>query len=137
MHRIISRRMAAGILTGVLISTSYAPLFAQSHDVQNRQRASNDVAIPCEPLSWDAANKLPRFIKASDVECMSPTDADLEASAQARNLLETAVVHMQNHRSTSGSSSETEYNDGIAAYAEGRYIAAIDHFRAAVPGTSR
>jgi TolA-binding protein len=132
----ISRRMAAGIVTGFLLSTS-VPAFAQSHDVQSDSRAINDAAITCEPLSWDAANKLPWFIKASDVECMSPTQGDLQASAQARNLLATAAVHMQNDRPTSGSSTETEYNDGIAAYAEGRYIAAIDHFRAAVPATNR
>jgi hypothetical protein len=88
-------------------------------------------------LSWDAANKLPWFIKASDVQCMSPTEDDLQVSAQARNLLETAVVHMQTHWPTSGSSTEIEYNDEIAAYAEGRYIAAIDHFRAAVPANRR
>lgn len=132
-----SRRMVAGIVTGLLISTSYAPAFSGSYVGQNQQRATEDLAIPCEALSWDAANKLPSYIRASDVKCMSPTGGDLQASGEARNLLETAVVHMQNHRPNSGSSSEIEYNDGIAAYAEGRYIAAINHFRAAVPGTGR
>jgi hypothetical protein len=40
---------------------------------------------------------------------------------------------MESNQATSSSRAVTEYNDGIAAYSEGRYIEAIDHFRAAVP----
>lgn len=133
----LSSRMTAGLLSGLLISTSYVPVFAGSHDVQSQRAATKNTAIICEPLSWDAANKLPSYIKASEVECMTPTQDDLQASVQARKLLETTVVDMQKHQPTSGSSTEIEYNDGMTAYAEGRYIAAIDHFRAAAPGTSR
>lgn len=129
-------KVAASIVSGFLLATTVAA-FARSHDVQNHQRGKNPSVITCEPLSWDASNKLPWFIKASDVECMSPTEDDWQASAQARNLLETIVVQMQTHRPTSGSSTEIEYNDGIAANAEGRYIAAIDHFRAAVSANRR
>jgi hypothetical protein len=132
----ISGRMAAAIMSGFLLLTT-VPAFARSHDLRNHQRGTNRAAITCVPLSWEASNKLPWFIKASDVYCMSPTENDLQASAEARNLLETAVTHMRTHQSTSGSSTEIEYNDGIAAYAEGRYIAAIDHFRAAVPANRR
>lgn len=129
----ISRRVVTGILTGFLLSASYAPVFAKADDTQNAQAANSDVAIPCEPLSWDAAKRLPWFIKASAVECMSPTQDDLQASAQARSLLAKAAAEIQSGRATSGSSAVTEYNDGIAAYAEGRYIEAIDHFHAAAP----
>jgi TolA-binding protein len=129
----ISRRVVTGIVTGFLVSASYAPVFATAHDAQNAQGVTSDVTIPCEPLSWDAANRLPWFIKASTVECMSPTQDDLQASAQARSLLAKAAAEMQTDRATSGSSAVTEYNDGVAAYAEGRYIEAIDHFQAAVP----
>jgi hypothetical protein len=125
--------VVTGIVTGFLVSTSYAPVFATARGAQNPQGATSDVTIPCDPLSWDAANRLPWFIKASVVECMSPTQDDLQASAQARSLLAKAAAEMQTDRTTSGSSAMTEYNDGIAAYAEGRYVGAIDHFHAAVP----
>ena len=69
----ISRRVVTGIVVGFLVSASYAPVFAEAHDAQNPQGATSDVTISCNPLSWDAANRLPWFIKASAVECMSPT----------------------------------------------------------------
>jgi hypothetical protein len=129
----ISRRVVTGIVIGFLGFASYAPLFATAHDVQNPQGVTSDVAIPCEPLSWDVANKLPSFIKASVVICMSPTRDDLQAGAQARSLLAHAAAEMESGRATSGSRAMSEYSDGVAAYAEGRYIEAIDHFNAAAP----
>jgi hypothetical protein len=128
----ISTRMAAGVMTGFLISATYAPAFANPHNAQDSQGAT-DATIPCEPLSWDVANKLPSFIKASEVECMSPTQDDLQASAQARSLMVRAATQMQSDRALSGSTAGTEYQDGVAAYAAGRYIEAIDHLQAAVP----
>lgn len=130
----ISRRMAAGVVTGFLISAAYAPAFAEPHNAQGSRMASTDVTIPCEPLSWNAANKLPWYIKASDVRCMSPTQDDLKASMQARGLLVKAATQMQSDRASSGSAAETEYQDGVAAYAAGRYIEAISHLQA-VPVT--
>jgi hypothetical protein len=129
----ILTRTAAGVVAGFLISATYVPAFANSHDGQDSRAASTDVTIPCGPLSWDVANKLPWFIKASRVECMSPTQDDLQASIQARSLLAKAAANLQSDHAMSGSSAETEYNDGIAAYAEGRYIEAIGHLQAAVP----
>jgi hypothetical protein len=82
----------------------------------------------CEQLSWDAANRLPSWIKAGDVACMSPTVEDLQASEQARALLVKAEGRVRD---------ETEYNDGVVAYAEGRYADAIAHFQAAMPSVSR
>ena len=129
----ISRRVVTGIGAGFLVSASYASVFATAQDALNPQGATSDVTIPCEPLSWDAANRLPWFIKASTVECMSPTQDELQARAQARSLLAKTAAEMLSGRATSGSSAVTEYNDGVAAYAEGRYIEAINHFQAAVP----
>jgi len=129
----ISTRMAAGLMTGFLISATYAPAFANPHDAQDSRGSTTDATIPCEPLSWDVANKLPSFIKASEVVCMSPTQDDLQASAQARNLMVRAATQMQSDRALSGSTAETEYQDGVAAYAAGRYIEAIDHLQAAAP----
>jgi len=79
--------VVTGIVTGFLVSASYAPLFATPNDAHNPRESNSNVTIPCDPLSWDAANKLPWFIKPSAVECMSPTQDDLQASAQARSLL--------------------------------------------------
>ena len=129
----ISTRMTAGVVAGFLISATYAPAFANPHNAQDSQGATTDVTIPCEPLSWDAANKLPSFIKASEVVCMSPRQDDLQASAQARSLMVMAATQMQSDRALSGSTAETEYQNGVAAYAAGRYIEAIDHLQAAVP----
>ena len=128
-----SRRVVTGLVTGFLVAASYAPSFAAVRDAQNAQGPKSNVTIPCEPLSWDAAKKLPWFIKPSAVECMSPTQDDLQASAQARSLLAKATAQIQGGQPRSGSTALTEYNDGVAAYAEGRYIEAIDHFHAAVP----
>jgi hypothetical protein len=124
----ISTRMAAGVLSGLLISATYGPVFAQSHATQDSRGATTDLTIPCDPLSWDAANKLPWFIKASDIKCMSPTQDDLQASIQARSLLVRAAAQLPSARAMSDSTAETEYKDGIAAYASGRYIEAIAHF---------
>jgi hypothetical protein len=127
----ISARVAAGVVAGLLISSAYAPAFAKSHDAQDSRRATTDATIPCEPLSWEAAKQLPSFIKPSAVECMSPTQNELRASEEARTLLVKAAAQRRN----SGSVADTEYNDGVAAYASGRYIEAIAHLQASAPAT--
>jgi len=129
----ISMRMVVGVATGFLLSATYAPAFANPHNAQDSRRAMLDAIGPCEPLSWEAANKLPMFIKASLVECMSPTRDELQASAQARSLLMRAATQMQSDHAVPGSAAETEYEDGIVAYAAGRYIEAISHLQAAAP----
>ena len=131
MH--ISTRMAAGVMTGFLISATYAPAFANPHNAKDSHGTTTGITIPCEPLSWDAANKLPWFIKASVVECMSPTQDDLQASIRARSLLVRAATQMQSDHALSGSATEAEYQDGVAAYVAGRYIEAIAHLQAVAP----
>jgi hypothetical protein len=125
----ISTRVAAGVVTGLLISLTYAPAFAKSHDAQDSRRATVDAMIPCEPLSWEAANQLPSFIKPSVVECISPTQDEWRASVEAQTLLVKAAAQQRN----SGSVADTEYKDGVAAYAAGRYIEAIAHLQASAP----
>ena len=83
----ISLRVTATIVTGFLISTAYVPALASSHDSQDVGTEITEAVIPCGPLSKDAANKLPSFIKASDVECMNPTLDELQASIEATSLL--------------------------------------------------
>ncbi|MBV8055346.1 MAG: hypothetical protein JO071_08925 [Deltaproteobacteria bacterium] len=129
----ISMRIVAGVATGFLLSAAYAPAFANPQNAQDARRVLLDAIGPCEPLSWEAANKLPKFIKASVVECMSPTRNELQASVQARTLLVRAATQMQSDRAVPGSAAETEYEDGIDAYAAGRYVEAIGHLQAAAP----
>jgi hypothetical protein len=129
----MSTKIVAAVVTGLLISATYGPALAISHAARDSRGTATDVAIPCEPLTWDIANRLPRFINASQVECMSPTQDDLQARIQASSLLMKAASQMQSYRSVRGSSAEVEYNNGIVAYAAGRYIEAISHFRAAIP----
>jgi hypothetical protein len=88
-------------------------------------------AIPCGPLSGDVANKLSWFIKASQVECMSPTVDELQASMLATSLL----MRVPDYRVMSSSIVETEYKDGLAAYAAGHYVEALGSPRGS--GTSQ
>jgi hypothetical protein len=125
----ISRRVTATLVTAFLISTAYVPALANSHDTQDVGTEMTDAVIPCGPLSKDAANKLPWFIKASDVECMNPTLDDLQASIEATSLLLNATAD----RAMPSSTAEAEYRDGVAAYTVGHYVEALAHLRAATP----
>jgi len=117
----ILNKVALGVVSSSLIFASYLPAFAGPLDGQDTTVSTSEVMTPCGPLSSDTAGKLPWFIKASQVECMSPTPEDFEAMAQARSLMARAVA------------ANVHYKDGAAAYAAGRYVEAIAHFQAAVP----
>ena len=125
----ISSRMIAGIVIGCLISKTCVPVFAGSRDAHLATAARTGATIPCGPLSRDVANKLSWFIKASQVECMSPTVDELQASMLATSLL----MRVPDYRVMSSSIVETEYKDGLAAYAAGHYVEALAHLEAAVP----
>jgi hypothetical protein len=125
----ISNRMLAGITLGFLISKTCVPVLAGSLDAQLAKAAMTGATIPCGPLSGDVANKLSWFIKASQVECMSPTVNDLQASILATSLL----MRVPDDRVMSSAIVETEYRDGLAAYAAGHYVEALAHLEAAVP----
>jgi hypothetical protein len=129
-----STKMAAGIAVGLLISVVCAPALAELQDPQSPAETT-EVTTPCAPLSWAAGNKLPWFIKPSQVECMSPTPNDLRARIQAGALLVKAIAQMQSDRAMSRPTAETAYEDGFAAYSSGRYIEAIAHLQAALPST--
>jgi hypothetical protein len=117
----------------------YAPAFADLFDQQSSQtrEAKNVTQGPCEPLTFEAANKLPAWVRASDVECMSLTMTDLRARQQAQALLIQAAGQAQDQGGFSSSTAEAQYNDGVVAYADGRYADAIAHFHAAMPSVSR
>jgi hypothetical protein len=125
----ISSSMLAGIALGFLISKTCVPVLAGSLDAQLAKATLPDATIPCSPLSGDVANKLSWFIKASQVECMSPTGNDLQASILATSLL----IRVSDDRVMSSAIDETEYRDGLAAYAAGHYVEALAHLEAAVP----
>ena len=125
----ISTRMVAGIMIGLLISKTCVKVFAGSRDVQIATAAMTGATIPCGPLRGDVSNKLPWFIKASQVECMSPTVDELQASILATGLL----MRVPDDRVMPSSIVETEYRDGLAAYAAGHYVEALAHLEAAVP----
>ena len=125
----ISSRMIAGIVIGCLISKTCVPVFAGSRDAHLATAARTGATIPCGPLSRDVANKLSWFIKASQVECMSPTVDEWPASILATSLL----MRVPDDRVMSSSIVETEYRDGLAAYAAGHFVDALAHLEAAVP----
>ncbi|HUN57872.1 MAG TPA: hypothetical protein VMU41_07135 [Candidatus Binataceae bacterium] len=135
----IAKKLAATLVATAMATALYGPVFADLFDQQPSEKpAANRAAeAPCQPLTWAAANKLPSWVKPSDVACMSVSTEDLEASRQARALLLQAAGQAQDQAGTlSNSATETQYDDGLAAYAEGRYSDAIVHFRAAMPSVS-
>jgi hypothetical protein len=113
---------------GFLISKTCVPVFGGSRDAQLATVAMTGATIPCGPLSGHVANKLPWFIKASQVECMSPTVDDLQVSILATSLL----MRVPDDRVMSSAIVETEYRDGLVAYAAGHYVEALAHLEAAV-----
>jgi hypothetical protein len=129
-----SNKLAAGIMTALLISASYVPASANPPDSAAKQQTNNSIVAgePCEPLSWEVANKLPSFIKPGEVICMGIMEEDRQASIRARALLVKAAAQMQDEQALSNSPANIQCDDGIAAYADGRYTEAIYYFQAAM-----
>lgn len=132
----ISNKLATSVMATMVAAAVYAPAFADLFDQPSQKpRANSTAEAPCEPLTWEAANKLPGWVRARDVTCMSLSVEDLHASQQARALL-VAAGQAQDQGAFSSSAVEAQYNEGVEAYAEGRYADAIAHFRAAMPSIS-
>jgi hypothetical protein len=85
---------------------------------------------PCALLTPDVAKRLPWFIKPSDVLCMSVTSEDVQVSERAQLLLNELGGRLQSEGRFSHATAE--YDRGIAAYAEGRYMEAVSHLQAAI-----
>jgi hypothetical protein len=85
---------------------------------------------PCALLTPDVAKRLPWYIKPADVLCMSVTSEDVQLSERARLLLNEPGGRLQSEGRFSNASAE--YDRGIAAYAEGKYIEAVSHLQAAI-----
>ena len=90
--------------------------------------------VPCDLPTPDIANRLPWFIKASDVIYMSVTADDLRTSEQARLPLIQAGTRVQNENCCSDMT--LEYDHDVVAYAEGRYSDAIYHLHAVMTSTN-
>jgi hypothetical protein len=133
-----SKKLAAGI-TAISLAAAYGQAFANPYQQARMKPEASTTAIEnsCQQLSWEAANRLPSWIKGSDVACMSPTVEDMQASEQALVLLVKAAGRVQDQNTIPASQAQAEYNDGVVAYAEGRYADAITHFQAAMPSVSR
>jgi hypothetical protein len=133
----ISKKLATSVMATMVAAAVYAPAFADLFDQPSQNPKADSVAQgPCEPLTWEAANKLPGWVRARDVTCMSLSVEDLRASQQARALLVEAAGQAQDQGAFSSSAAEAQYNECVEAYAEGRYADAIAHFRAAMPSIS-
>ena len=89
---------------------------------------------PCALPTAEITSKLPWFIKASDVICMSVTADDLQASEHARMLLLDVGARLKNENSFSRV--KAEFDRGMTAYGEGNYTEAISHLQAATPSNN-
>lgn len=125
----ILRQVATGSMLTLLISG--ASIGANS--LANAAELDSEPAMtlaPCALLTPDVAKRLPRFIKPADVLCMSITVEDVQASERAQLLLSAAGQRLLSE--VRFSNATAEYNRGIAAYAEGKYIEAISDLQAAI-----
>jgi hypothetical protein len=133
----ISKTMATGLMATMMAAAVYSPAFADLFDQPSlKPEANRMLEGPCEPLTWEAANKLPWWVRAGDVACMSVSVDDFQASQQAQALLVEAAGQMRDEGASSAQMAEAQYKDGVEAYAEGKYADAITHFRAAMPSVS-
>jgi hypothetical protein len=134
----ISKTMATGLMVAMVAAAVNVRAFADLFDQQPSPKpAVNRVAEgPCEPLTWEAANHLPSWVRASDVTCMSVSVEDMQNSRKAQELLVQAAGQAHEQGSFSTPSGESQYIEGVEAYAEGKYTEAIAHFRAAMPSIS-
>ena len=131
----ISKRVAAGVMTGLLVAAAYAPARAQTSDDRATSAPRPSAAVfagPYSPLTPEVVRGLPAFLKASDVAGMSPTVDDLRVQNQAEALLVEAAKHVQNEGQFKDSRAAAEYGAGINAYAQGRYIETVLQLRAAM-----
>jgi hypothetical protein len=131
----ISTKVAASVMTGILVVAAYAPARAHTSDDQAtlaRQPSAAVFAGPYSPLTPEVARRLPPFLKASDVVGISPTIDDLRVQKEAQALLVKAAEETQKEGPFTDSRAAAEYGAGINAYAQGRYIETIVHMNAAM-----
>jgi hypothetical protein len=127
-HMTVSRNIKAGLIMALLISAK--SLAVNSPTSAAGEPESAMTLMPCALLTADVAKRLPGFIKPSDVLCMSVTSEDVQSSERARLLLIEAGSRVQSEGRLSNA--RAEYDRGIGAYAEGRYLEAVSHFQSAV-----
>jgi hypothetical protein len=129
----IVKQLTAGVMTLLMTLASYASASPPSNETGESFQPVITL-VPCALPIPDIASRLPWFIKAGDVICMSVRADDLRASEQARLLLIEAGARAQSANSLSHLA--LEYDHGVVADAEGRYSDAISHLRAAIASTN-
>ena len=125
----ISRELTTGLIMTLLMSGVCAAATSRLSAAEQLPEAAM-MLTPCALLTPDVAKRLPWFIKPADVVCMSITSVDVQVSERARLLLSEVGGRLQGEGRFS--SATTEYERGIAAYAEGRYFEAVSHLQAAI-----
>ena len=125
----ISKGLAAATMAGYLLAAGGLPAKANPPGSGPTQTQATAMAaeVPYGPLTSEVAAKLPAFLKPADVAGMSPSVEDLSVQKQATALFIRAIAHVKDGGSAD-SRTKAEYNDGAAAYAQGRYIEAIGDF---------
>jgi hypothetical protein len=130
----ISRDFTTGLVLTLLMSgacvAANSLLCAAEQDPEPAM-----MLTPCALLTPEVAKRLPWFIKPGDVLCMSVTSEDVQVSERARLLLNELGGRLQSEGRFSNATAE--YDRGIAAYAEGRYIEAVSHLQAAISSSAR
>jgi len=122
-----STRLIAGAVAIFLTAAQSAG--ANLKDEKDQTRQSLVTLGPCALPTAEITSRLPWFIRASDVICMSVTADDLRASERVNLLLIEVGARLQNE--SSFSRVKVEYDRGMAAYGEGNYAEAIAHLQAA------
>jgi hypothetical protein len=118
----------------ILLISGHSVL-AKSNHGKTAQASQPIITLgPCALPTLDVLNRLPWFIKASDVVCMTVTADDIQASERARMLLMNMGTQLQNE--SRFSSFSAGYEHGIGAYEQGNYTEAVSHFQAAKPSTN-
>jgi hypothetical protein len=119
------------LITGLLVIFLVAAQSATPNSrAETRQRSQAVVMLtPCALPTADITSRLPWFIRASDVICMSVTAEDLQASERVGALLIDVGGRLQEQ--SSFSHLKTEYDRAMTAYGDGNYAEAISRLQAA------
>lgn len=126
------KKMAAGMLAGLVISVASAPAWAQTPDIGHRlgEEPNGPAEISYQRLTWQVASRLPSDLKVPDVAGVSPTVDNLPLRKEARSLLIEAANRIKRNGDFSDLREKAEWDDGIKAYTAGDYLEAIAHFHA-------
>ena len=136
---IIFEKTALVVVSGFLMASTCVPAGAS-------KVGYNGTGLSFVPLTPEAAEKLPPWVKPSDVTGMSVETAPIPKESvpgtnlaamddkdQAQALLSEVNRHIRHAERSSfySSQAKTEYGAGVRAFGQGKYDEAIEHLRAA------